>query len=237
MNKIESVTTVNYKNSTYIAVTDFIKDGMKVGLGNHFKIRKTIQDIRKRVIKGEHITIIPASNAVAELAQLYNIPVLPPANNLQVDISINGADEIDLTGSGIIGRQGTFLKEKFIAKRSDLNIWIANESKMTDTLGKVSVPIEISRKSYAFLLDRFREQNIHAALRMIVKNIPFTTENGNYIIDVPLNHRIYDPFALDAALKSMTGVIETGLFVNLVDKVLLETSYHELQIICFERGL
>jgi len=223
MKKIEQITDQHIKKKVGEKAVDFVKDGMLVGLGSGSTVKYAFTELGRRIRQGLQIIGISSSAETTALARANHIPLLPVDDVREIDLTIDGADEIDPNGNAIKGRHGAFLQEKLISRKSRETIWVVTESKMVEFLGRSPLPVEV-----------IRENAIRAELRMDKNNTPLVTENGNHIIDLYFG-RITDPFGLNERLELMTGIIESGLFLNMVDKVLVGLNNKEIQFIQFER--
>jgi ribose 5-phosphate isomerase A len=201
--------------------TDFIKDGMVVGLGTGSTAYYTIMKVGELVKEGLQITAVSTSNVTYDMATKLHIPMVSLDDVEQIDLTIDGADEIDPEGNGIKGGGGALLFEKIVAHHSRMNIWVVDESKLVDQLGAFPLPVEVVRFGEKRIQQEFEILGLNPKKRMI-GNTPFTTDSGNFIIDLFLD-KINNPGALDHKLKQIPGVIEHGLFQGIVDMVVVGT--------------
>lgn len=236
MDKTEILESDEIKKTVGAKATSFLKDGMIVGLGSGSTVYYTIHEIGKKISGGMQLIGVPTSKETADFAHSLKIPLLPVEDVKQIDLTIDGADQVDINGNGIKGRHGAFLKEKMVAKLSKKNIWVITKPKVAEYLGKIPLPVEVLKDSYELLIDMFKLKNIRSELRenVIDMNGPFITESDNYILDLYLN-KIDDPFTLETFLKSLPGVVETGLFLNIADTVLVGKYNLEIEILNFVR--
>jgi ribose 5-phosphate isomerase A len=200
-------------------VTDFIKDGMTIGLGTGSTVFYTINKIGTMVKEGLNIKAVSTSQSTTELARELNIPLFDLNDIESIDLTIDGADEIDERLNGIKGGGGALLFEKIVASNSKENIWVVDSSKMVDTLGKFPLPVEIIPFGYEFLLRKFEKNNMNPKVRKKEGKI-YLTDSKNIIVDLHLN-KIENVMELDNWLNNLTGVVEHGLFINIVDKVIV----------------
>jgi ribose 5-phosphate isomerase A len=237
MNKSEILESDDIKKAVSERATTYIKDGMIIGLGSGSTVKFMLNEIGRLISQGLQIIGVSTSKETSDLAHSYKIPLLPVEDVREIDLTIDGADQVDRNGNGIKGRHGAFLKEKMVAGISKKNIWIITESKMTDYLGKIPLPVEVLKDNYELLIDMFKLKNIRSELRQnsglgLIE--PIVTENGNYIIDLFINI-IDNPYELETFLKSLPGLVETGLFLNVADKVLVGKYNFDIEIIDFEK--
>lgn len=198
---------------------EFIKEGMIVGLGTGSTVYFTVLKLGELIKKGFEAKAVCTSVATHKLAVSLEIPVLLMEEVDHIDLTIDGADEIDPNGHGIKGRWGALLFEKIVAANSDQNIWVVDESKLVDKLGKFPLPVEVIPFGYKQIVKRFVELGFHPELRMEGKET-FTTDSGNFIIHLSLGV-IPDPVELDRTLKHIPGVVEHGLFTGIVNKAIV----------------
>ena len=197
---------------------NYIEDGMIVGLGTGSTVEYMIPKLSERVKAGLNITAISTSAATTKLASSMGIKISMLSDVEEIDVTIDGADEVDENLNGIKGGGGALLYEKIIASNSKKNIWIVDSSKIVKTLGKFPLPVEIIQFGSTHLCIKLENKGFKPTIRM-KGNSRFITDNNNYIIDLRIEE-ISDPVGLDTKLKSFPGVIETGLFYGIADTVI-----------------
>lgn len=202
---------------------DFIENGMIVGLGTGSTVYFFILKLAEKIKNGLLIKVVSTSKETTCLAEKYCIPCISLNDVKQIDITIDGADEIDTQGHGIKGGGGALLIEKIVAVSSKRNIWMVNEQKMVNQLGKFPLPVEVVPFGFKQLYNIFKDKGYNPKLRLNANNDIFLTDNNQYIIDLRLD-KIEDPLKLNNELKLMTGVVETGLFINLVNDAIIGSS-------------
>ena len=195
----------------------FIEDGMIVGLGTGSTVAYMLQSLAERIKTGLNITAVSTSQATTKLAASLGIKITKFSEVDKIDLTIDGADEVDENLNGIKGGGGALLHEKIIASNSKKNVWIVDSSKLVKSLGKALLPVEIIKFGYPQLCIKLEEIGIKPILRMN-KNIPFITDENNYIVDLKVEE-ILNPAELDSKLKKFAGVVETGLFINVADSL------------------
>jgi ribose 5-phosphate isomerase A len=205
------------------AALAYVRDGMTVGLGTgstaRFFIDALGQAIREGRIKG--IGGIPTSIRSEEQARHLGIPVVTFADKPMIDVTVDGADEIGPGLNLIKGHGGAMLREKIIAQNSRRLVIIADESKKVAVLGtRFPVPVEVIRFGTEASERFLRSLGCVAALRKMENGQPFVTDNGNYIYDCKFP-RIDDPRSLQEKLAHRAGIVETGLFLDMADVILL----------------
>ncbi|MEE3258102.1 MAG: ribose-5-phosphate isomerase RpiA [Candidatus Latescibacterota bacterium] len=200
----------------------FVVAGTVVGLGTGSTAEFAIRAIGDRVAAGLHIAAIPTSEASATLARELGIELTTLKENPSVDLTIDGADEVDPSLDLIKGLGGALLREKIVASATVRQIIIVDPSKLVDKLGtKTPLPIEVVPFSTALVEHRLKERGFEPTLRMQTSNEPFVTDNGNYIIDGRFPQGIDDTRATDTWLNTLPGVVENGLFVAMTHLVVV----------------
>ncbi len=198
---------------------EYIKDGMVVGLGTGSTVKYTILKLGELVKDGLDIIGVPTSIATEKLAKEMGIK-LGSINDYQViDLTIDGADEVDRNLNLIKGGGGALLREKMIAHASKYEIIVVDESKVKRVLGDFPLPIEIVKFGYKRTMNVLSTLGCKPLLR--VKNgEAYITDNGNYIVDCKFE-RIDEPAKLERRIDEIPGVVEIGLFVGLANKVIV----------------
>lgn len=209
------------KERVGLKASEFVKDGMVVGLGTGTTANYFIQALAKRITNEKlNITGVVTSQATAELAQQLGVPTKNIDEVHAIDLTVDGADEISRDFDGIKGGGGALLYEKLVATYSKKNIWVAEERKMVDQLGSFALPIEVVQFASQHLFAEFENKGYHPKFRQTMDGEHFVTDNGNYIIDLSLE-LIENPTQFNIELNALPGVVETGLFCNMVDVILL----------------
>lgn len=199
-----------------------IQDGMVLGLGTGTTAALAVAALGRRVAAGLRVTGIPTSEATAKQARGLGIPLTTLAEHPVIDLTIDGADAVHTGTLDLIkGLGGALLREKIVATASRRMIVIVDGSKLTDHLGSgVRLPVEIVPFGWQATRARLGRFMPNMVLRQR-DGAPYVTDNGNYLLDclVP----IPDPAALAAQLKSVTGVVDHGLFIGLASRVIAAT--------------
>ncbi|BCB02812.1 ribose-5-phosphate isomerase RpiA [Bacillus sp. KH172YL63] len=196
-----------------------IKDGMTIGLGSGSTVYWTIKKIGERISQGLQIKAIPSSEETARLAKEAGIPLTSFAEVESLDLSIDGADEVDPDFHLIKGGGGALLREKFVDMFTKSFIVVIDESKLVPVLGSFPLPVEVVPFGWEMTAKSLAEFGCNPVLRKKGLDV-FLTDNGNYILDCDFSS-IGDPVKLHRELKQLTGVIETGLFTGMADKVIV----------------
>ncbi len=205
-----------------LAVIENVHDEMIVGIGSGSTIVYAVKEIAAMVEKNDwNIVCIPTSYQAEALIINNHLPLGSLDQHPHVDVTIDGVDEITLDLTAIKGGGGCLVQEKIVADNSIKLVIIGDWKKVSMTLGeswKKGVPIEIIAKAQIPLTQRLKEMGGKVKLREGKAKIgPLITDNGNFILDVNFG-KIIDPKKLSTKLKSMIGVVDSGLFVNMVDK-------------------
>jgi ribose 5-phosphate isomerase A len=214
------------KRRVALEAVKHIEDGFIVGLGSGSTVAYAFQEIGKRIKnKGLRIYGVPTSYQAFMLATKYGIPTTTLDEHAKLDLTIDGADQIDKKLNLIKGMGGALLREKIVAAASRQLIIVADESKITDSLGKnQQVPVEVLPFAFALVTSKMREMKGKPSLREGTNKVgPVITDNGNFIIDVDFGP-IKNPNELEYKLKSIPGIIETGLFIGMADIAYIGTS-------------
>ncbi len=198
-----------------------IQDGMLVGLGSGSTSACAVRELGKRVAAGLKITATSTSQATEALAQSLNIPLLPFESLSQVDLTIDGADEIDLQLNAIKGGGGALLREKIIAAASTRMIAIVDSSKVSAQLGTLfRLPIEVLPFAAEFVARALSERGFKAIRRQKPAGTDVLTDQHNCLYDIEVGP-ITDPVELATWLASLPGCIEHGLFLTEIDELFI----------------
>jgi ribose 5-phosphate isomerase A len=200
----------------------FVESGMKLGLGTGSTAAKFVELLGAKVKSGLDVVCVPTSEATRAQAAALGIPLTTLDNAPRLDLTVDGADEIDSELRLIKGGGGALLREKIVATSSDRVVIIADHTKRVEHLGAFALPIEVVQfglaSTRAFIADMAADCGCDGpiTLRIAPGGAPFLTDNGNYILDCAFG-LIDDPEALDDALGLVPGVVESGLFIGIAD--------------------
>ncbi|MBF0130052.1 MAG: ribose-5-phosphate isomerase RpiA [Alphaproteobacteria bacterium] len=193
------------------AAVELVRDGMTLGLGTGSTVAFFLKALGEKVRLGMKVRGVPTSERTAHLCHQLGIELLDFASVDRLDLNVDGADEVDHDFRMIKGGGGALLREKLVALASRRNVIIADSSKAVERLGAFPLPVEIVRFGHHQIKRRIEEMGVRSTLR-ITGDDPYITDNGHYILDCQTGP-IPDPAALEAWLKSVTGVVDTGLFL------------------------
>lgn len=207
-----------------IAAVKWIKEGMIVGLGTGLTVSHFIDQLIWRVAEGLQIEVVASSTQSLKQAKKGGIPLADINGITSIDITVDGANEINSQKQMIKGGGGALLREKILANISSDLIIIIDESKIVQKLGKHPLPVEIVPFGTEAIINKIRRLGFHGQLRLYEKNGPLKTDNGNYIYDIYFDSLRDDPEGDHEKLIHIPGVIETGFFFNLVGHVLVGKS-------------
>ncbi|WP_029042452.1 ribose-5-phosphate isomerase RpiA [Cucumibacter marinus] len=207
------------KRQAAAAALEEIENGMRVGLGTGSTAWHLVDLLGAKVAKGFECLCVPTSEATGQQARALDIPLTTLNETPELDLTIDGADEIDLRLRLIKGGGGAHLREKIVAAASKRMVVIADESKKVDVLGRFPLPLEVDRFGH-----RATARHLETVLAdfgaqgdLVVRGgiqTPFVTDGGHLIYDASFG-RISDPEGLAEALSAVPGLVEHGLFVRL----------------------
>ncbi len=201
---------------------DYVKDGIIVGLGSGSTVFFAIKKIGELVRAGLNIKAVSTSDATTQLAQSEGIKLISIDDAGEIDLTIDGADEADSSFNGIKGGGGALLFEKIVALSSKKNIWIVDSAKLVDWLGKFPLPVEVIPFGYKRVFKIIDEMKLNPVIRKKNDDLYFT-DSGNLIFDLHIG-KIDDPVKLNEELKLINGIVETGLFINIADTIIIGRS-------------
>ena len=219
------------KEQAGIAACDFVKDGMKLGLGTGSTVRYTVLELGRRMKQeGLEIVGVPTSESTRDLAESLDIPLIPLAEAGGLDLVIDGADEFDSDYNLIKGGGGALTREKIVAQSSNGMVVVADNSKQVETLGSFDLPIEVLPFEWKRTADRVAEFCSGPVVRR-GGDEPFVSDNGGYILDCSFGSTITNPSELESALLDIAGVVEVGLFVGICDAVVMASNTGVLTLV------
>lgn len=219
----------DYKRRAAEAALDYVESGMRLGLGTGSTAAYFVDLLGRRVADGLDCICVPTSEATRQQAEKLGIRLATLDEEPLLDLTIDGADEVDAQLRLIKGGGGALLREKIVAVASERMLVIADQSKLVETLGQFPLPIEV----VPFGLTATRQMIADLAfdcgcegpitVRKKSNGDVFVTDNHNYILDCAFT-QVDDPEALEDALCLVPGIVETGLFIGIADRALVAGS-------------
>ncbi|MBS0184590.1 MAG: ribose-5-phosphate isomerase RpiA [Nitrospira sp.] len=213
----------SFKRSAALKAVEFVRDGMVVGLGTGSTAKHLLIALGERVRAGMKLRGVATSQETAMLARESGIPLIDTENRWEIDVAIDGADQVDPDFNLIKGGGGALLKEKIVAARAKQFIVMVDHTKQVPVLGgSFPLPIEIIPFGWG---STAREVEVLTKSRVVLRECdgaPFKTEAGHLIVDAHID-RIDRPGELETALNLIPGVVETGLFVGRTNVLIVGT--------------
>ena len=200
---------------------DFVENNMILGLGTGSTVVYMVEALAKRV-QAEHLnlTCVCTSIRTEEQAKSLGIPVKALNDVDHIDLTIDGADEVDANFQGIKGGGAAHLFEKLVATTSTRNIWIVDQEKVVDTIGRFPLPVEVIPFGSQQVFNKMAKEGLNPEFRMTADGQHVLTDSKNYVIDLHLN-QVQHPHLLASWLSEQVGVVEHGLFLDIVDQVVI----------------
>jgi ribose 5-phosphate isomerase A len=220
---------MNLKEQAARAAADLVQSGMVLGLGTGSTATLVVREIGRRLRAGDlrDLKGVPTSEAIAAVAREEEIPLLTLEEAPVLDLTLDGADEVDPAWNLIKGAGGSLLREKIVAQSSRVEVIVVDQSKMVERLGtQMPLPCEVVPFGWNTHLEFLRSLGGEPVLRLRPDGRPFVTDEGNYTLDVAFRGparalELEDPHRLDLTLRSRAGVVETGLFLGLTTILVL----------------
>lgn len=210
----------NLKKMAGIKAAEFVTDGMVVGLGTGSTAYYFVEEIGRRIKEeGLQIIAVTTSSVTSQQAEGLGIPLKSIDEVDLVDVTVDGADEVDPNFNGIKGGGGALLMEKVVATPTKSYIWVVDESKLVDKLGAFKLPVEVVQYGAEQVFRRFERAGYKPSFRQ-KDGQRFVTDMQNFIIDLDLGV-IESPVEFARELDHIVGVVEHGLFNQMVDKVIV----------------
>ncbi len=217
------MTTEEMKRATGFAAADQVQSDMIVGLGSGSTARYATLRIAERLRTGDlaNILAVPTSEETAALARSEGIPLTTLEEHGRIDLTIDGADEVDSQLNLIKGLGGCLLREKIVAYATARQVIVVDESKLVLRLGTLSpVPVEVIQFGWRNTEAALKHTGARTALRMR-DGAPYITDEGNYIVDCWYDDGLTDPTGLSCELNGIPGVVEHGLFLGITKLVVV----------------
>ncbi|MBO6635302.1 ribose-5-phosphate isomerase RpiA [Parvibaculum sp.] len=217
------------KKAAAVRALDYVKPGMKLGLGTGSTAEHFVRALGEKVKQGLDVLCVPTSERTGKLAESLGIPLTNLDDTPHLDITVDGADELDRELRLIKGGGGALLREKIVATASERMIVIADASKLVETLGAFPLPVEVIPFGAAATARRIAEvaSDFGCTGRMSRRadeyGEPFFTDSENFIYDCAFG-TIPDPDGLSAALNRIAGVVDNGLFIGIASLAIVGTA-------------
>ena len=207
------------------AAVDQIEDGMVLGLGSGSTAALMIKSLGEKLKEGSLRDIVGVTTSFQGevLATQLGIPLKAFSAVSQIDLAIDGADEVDPAFQLIKGGGACHVQEKLVASLADRFVVVVDSTKIVKKLNlDFKLPVEVLPSAWQLVQKRVKSLGAEATLRMAKKKAgPIVTDQGNLVLDVAFSNGIDDPEALEKQLNNFPGVLENGLFINLTDEVLV----------------
>lgn len=207
-----------------------VQNNMLVGLGSGSTASCFISSLIERCKQGLNIQAVCSSIRSAELAKAGGIPLLSMEEVVEIDLTIDGADEINAQKQMIKGGGGAHVREKILASTSKEVVIIVDESKVVEQLGQTKLPVEILPFGYRATVQKIKNHGYEGTLRTDLSGQLYLTDNGNYLYDIYKPTPFTDPTKDHEILTMIPGVLDTGFFFNLVDRVIIGYSNGQIEI-------
>jgi ribose 5-phosphate isomerase A len=217
------------KEAAARASLEFVKDGQIVGLGTGSTAAYFIQLLGEKVQKGLRIRAIPSSDRSREQAAGLGIPLTTLDDYPEIDVTVDGADEVDPQLRLIKGGGGALLREKIVASATRQLVIVADATKRVAVLGKFPLPVEVIRFAQAVVVKKIAALGADVRLRSNADGKPYVTDENNYILDCQFG-QIPDADGLARRLSDMPGVVEHGLFIGMAGVVLVANGKEVMEL-------
>lgn len=215
---------MSLKQQAAVYAVDMVEDGMVLGLGTGSTFAYALEELGARVALGRLRSIVgvPTSEATARRAHELGIPLTTLAEHPELDMVIDGADEVDPQLNLIKGLGGALLREKIVAIATKRFITIVDESKLVTRLGtRGPLPVEVVPFAWEVHACWLSALGCHTELRRNPDGSPYVTDNHNFIVHCTFPQGIADPYALDQVLHTRPGIVEHGLFLGIASEVVV----------------
>ncbi len=223
---------ISEKQRAAEAAVEYVKDGMIVGLGTGSTTEFAVKKLGERVRDGLAIRGIPTSDVTKVQAEEEGIPLIDFSETMYIDLTIDGADEIDVNLNMIKGGGAALLREKIVASASKEEIIIVSHEKFVKQLGSFPLPVEVIPFGWQIIFNQLETLGGSPDLRL-KQGQPLRTDQGNYIIDCRFR-QIIDAAQLEQWLNMIPGVVENGLFTGLCTRMIMAEGE---KIVVKERGI
>jgi ribose 5-phosphate isomerase A len=204
------------------AALEFVESGQKLGLGTGRAASAFVRALGERVSAGLKVVGVPTSEATATLAKEVGVPLTTLEEAGRLDITFDGADEVDPRLDVIKGYGGAHVREKIVAASSDTLVILVGAEKLVEKLGqRGKLPVEVVPFGLAHCQHALASLGCDAVLRSDDSGAPIVTDNGNRVLDCKVGP-IDDPASLETSILAIPGVLGTGLFIGMADAVIVQ---------------
>jgi ribose 5-phosphate isomerase A len=217
------------KKAVGYKAAELVENGMLIGLGTGSTVFFFIERLIQKCKEGLKIQVIASSNKSFQQANIGNIPMLEIDKVTTLDLTVDGADEIDPQKRMIKGGGGAHVREKIIATMSREMVVIVDESKLVSALGKHKLPVEVLPFARKATFHHIKKIGYHGTFRKKTDETLFVTDNGNLLIDIEFDSPRKHPEQDHETLIRIPGVVDTGFFFNLAGRVII--GYSDGQVI------
>ena len=221
MDKNVGDTMINKKKIAGEKAAEYIKEGMLVGLGTGSTAKYMVAKVGELVNNGLNIHAVATSKATENQAHELGIHLLDVNEVKYLDIAIDGVDEIDKNFNATKGGGGALFREKIVANLAKEIIWIMDDSKLVNSIGDFPLPVEILPYGYKITFQKLKELGLNPRIRLNGDEL-YVTDNGNYIFDLQLSAPV-DVYDIKQKLDNTVGVLETGQFLNMCNRIIVGT--------------
>jgi ribose 5-phosphate isomerase A len=219
----------------YAAVDRYVRNGSCIGLGTGTTAYWAVERVGQRIAAGEQIVAVPTSSETQDLCRRWNVPVAGLLERPML-VAIDGADEVAADWSLTKGGGGALFREKAVALSAERFVVVVTENKLVDTLGAFPLPVEIVPYAAPYVRREIERSFPGIAVARRGNEKPYVTDNGNWIFDCRFE-RIAEPQELDATLRTIYGVVATGIFHGVADAVIVGEANGTVRMLEHPRGL
>ena len=199
---------------------EFVRPGMRLGLGTGSTAAHFVNLLGERVRAGLKVVAVPTSEATRALAERLGIALTTLDETPQLDLTVDGADEIAPDLTLIKGGGGALLREKIVASATKMQVIVTDSSKQVPVLGQFPLPVEVIKFAEPLIATKISEMGARVIRRQDASGKPYLTDEDNYILDCHFG-QIPDPAALGRTLSEIPGIVEHGLFIGMASVVLM----------------